>query len=52
MIPFEYRRADDAAGAVATVSGHPGAAFLAGGTNLVDHMKLGVASPDLLVDVT
>lgn len=52
MIPFEYRRADDAAGAVATVAGRPGAAFLAGGTNLVDHMKLGVASPDLLVDVT
>src|SRR5205085_9676127 len=28
------------------------AAFLGGGTNLVDHMKLGIASPDLLVDVT
>jgi xanthine dehydrogenase YagS FAD-binding subunit len=26
-------------------------AFLAGGTNLVDHMRLGVANPDLLVDV-
>jgi xanthine dehydrogenase YagS FAD-binding subunit len=50
--PFEYRRADDAAGAVAAVASRPDAAFLAGGTNLVDHMKLGVASPDLLVDVT
>jgi xanthine dehydrogenase YagS FAD-binding subunit len=50
--PFEYRRADDAAGAVATVAGRPNAAFLAGGTNLVDHLKLGVASPELLVDVS
>jgi xanthine dehydrogenase YagS FAD-binding subunit len=50
--PFEYRRADDPAGAVAAVASRPDAAFLAGGTNLVDHMKLGVASPDLLVDVT
>jgi xanthine dehydrogenase YagS FAD-binding subunit len=52
VIPFDYERADDAAGAVATVAGRPGAAFLGGGTNLVDHMRLGVASPDLLVDVT
>ena len=29
----------------------PRRAFLAGGTNLVDLMKLGVATPDLLVDV-
>ena len=52
MRPFDYERAHDAAGAVATVSARPGAAFLAGGTNLVDHMKLGVETPDLLVDVT
>ena len=38
--------------AVAAVAAHPDAVFLGGGTNLVDHMKLGVASPDLLVDVT
>jgi xanthine dehydrogenase YagS FAD-binding subunit len=50
--PFAYQRAVDAASAVAAVTGRPGAAFLGGGTNLVDHMKLGVASPDLLVDVT
>jgi xanthine dehydrogenase YagS FAD-binding subunit len=50
--PFAYERAADAASAVATVSGRPGAAFLGGGTNLVDHMKLGLASPDLLVDIT
>jgi xanthine dehydrogenase YagS FAD-binding subunit len=52
VTPFEYRTARDPASAVATVAGRPGAAFLAGGTNLVDHLKLGVAHPDLLVDVT
>lgn len=52
MNPFDYQRAADPAGAVATVSSHPTAAYLAGGTNLVDHMKLGIAAPDLLVDVT
>jgi xanthine dehydrogenase YagS FAD-binding subunit len=49
---LEYRRPADAADAVALVSGDPDAAFLAGGSNLVDHLKLGVASPGLLVDVT
>ncbi|QBI54291.1 FAD binding domain-containing protein [Streptomonospora litoralis] len=52
MKPFDYRRADDAAHAAALVADHPRAAFLGGGTNLVDHMKLGVAAPDLLVDIT
>ncbi len=52
MIPFDYRRAQDAASAVALVSGNPDAAFLAGGTNLVDRMKLGIASPTLLVDIS
>jgi len=51
--PFAYERAADAAAAVAVVDGHgPDAAFLAGGTNLVDLMKLGVVTPDRLVDVT
>ncbi|AZM50233.1 molybdopterin dehydrogenase [Streptomyces sp. WAC 06738] len=52
MIPFEYRRAADAREAVATVAARPDAVFLGGGTNLVDHMKLGVATPDMLVDVS
>jgi xanthine dehydrogenase YagR molybdenum-binding subunit len=50
--PFEYERAADVGGAVARVADRPDAAFLAGGTNLVDHMKLGIASPGLLVDIT
>lgn len=52
MTPFDYERATDASSAVARVAAHPNAAFLGGGTNLVDHMRLGVAHPDLLVDVT
>jgi xanthine dehydrogenase YagS FAD-binding subunit len=52
MNPFAYERATDAASAVAAVAGRPAAMFLGGGTNLVDHMRLGVARPDLLVDVT
>ncbi|MCQ1986129.1 xanthine dehydrogenase family protein subunit M [Arthrobacter sp. zg-Y844] len=52
MIPFDYHRAEDVASAVALVSGNPEAAFLAGGTNLVDRMKLGVAQPTLVVDIS
>ena len=51
MMPFEYLRAEDVAGAVATVTEHPNAVYLAGGTNLVDRMKLGVA-PNLVVDIS
>lgn len=52
MTPFAYERASDASSAVARVAAHSNAAFLGGGTNLVDHMRLGVAHPELLVDVT
>ena len=52
MKPFGYVVAPDPAAAVALVTEHPGAAFLGGGTNLVDLMKLGVTAPDMLVDVT
>ena len=52
MRPFEYVEARDAAEAVATVSGNPHAVFLGGGTNLVDHLKLGVAEPEVVVDVS
>ncbi|HEX5193048.1 MAG TPA: xanthine dehydrogenase family protein subunit M [Solirubrobacteraceae bacterium] len=52
MRPFAFERATDAQAAVALVADRPGAAFLAGGTNLVDHMKLGITAPELLVDVT
>jgi xanthine dehydrogenase YagS FAD-binding subunit len=47
-----YLRPADAAEAVATVAASPQARFLGGGTNLVDHLKLGIASPGLLVDIS
>lgn len=52
MREMGYLRAASAAEAVATMGEHQRASFLAGGTNLVDHLKLGVATPDLLVDIT
>jgi xanthine dehydrogenase YagS FAD-binding subunit len=50
--PFAYERSQDADGAIALVADAPGAKFLGGGTNLVDLMRLGVETPNLLVDVT
>jgi xanthine dehydrogenase YagS FAD-binding subunit len=51
MRPFRYERAEDVSGAVATLAGERTGEFLAGGTNLVDLMKLEVMRPDVLVDV-
>jgi xanthine dehydrogenase YagS FAD-binding subunit len=51
MKPFRYERAADVSGAVALLAAEPNGVFLAGGTNLVDHLRLGIAAPDLLVDV-
>jgi xanthine dehydrogenase YagS FAD-binding subunit len=50
--PFAYQRAGDAGGAIAAVAADPRARFLGAGTNLVDHLKLGVTEADLLVDVS
>jgi xanthine dehydrogenase YagS FAD-binding subunit len=52
MKAFGYAVAAGPDAAVEMVAGRAGAAYLAGGTNLVDLMRLGVARPDLLVDVT
>ena len=52
MRPFAYERARDAAGALAASAEVPGTRYLAGGTNLVDLMKLGVEQPARLVDVS
>src|SRR4051812_11658980 len=51
MRPFAYERAEDATSAVAAVA-QPGTMYLGGGTNLVDLMKLGVETPERLVDVS
>ncbi|NRQ36649.1 xanthine dehydrogenase family protein subunit M [Nonomuraea sp. NN258] len=50
MRPFEYARADSPSDAVARF--REGAMYLGGGTNLVDLMRLGVAEPTALVDVS
>lgn len=51
MRPFRYERADEVSAAVTTLVREPDAAYLAGGTNLVDLMRLEVATPELLIDV-
>ena len=50
MNPFNFQRATSVADAVAQL-GSDGA-FLAGGTNLVDHMRLGIRAPKQLVDIS
>ena len=51
MKPFTYERASTPAQAAAAVARTPGAKFIAGGTNLLDLMKLQVETPTHLVDV-
>ena len=51
MKPFTYERATSPAQAAAAVAGRPGAKFIAGGTNLLDLMKLEIEAPAHLVDV-
>lgn len=51
MNVFDYIRAETIGDAV-SASAKPGAAYLAGGTNLLDLMKVGVTTPATLVDIT
>jgi xanthine dehydrogenase YagS FAD-binding subunit len=51
MRPFTYERAESAAGAAKAAAEQPGAKFLAGGTNLLDLMKLEIERPSHLIDV-
>lgn len=51
MKPFSYERVGSAAQAAAAVAARPGAKFIAGGTNLLDLMKLQIETPVHLVDV-
>ena len=51
MIPFAYARAARPEEAIAAVARDPGASFLAGGTTLLDLMKIDVMTPTRLVDV-
>ena len=51
MRTFAYARPDDLAAAVRLVDGDDEATYIAGGTNLVDLMRLGVERPATLVDI-
>jgi xanthine dehydrogenase YagS FAD-binding subunit len=51
MKPFTYERATSPAGAAASAARLKGAKFVAGGTNLLDLMKLQIETPEHLIDV-
>jgi xanthine dehydrogenase YagS FAD-binding subunit len=52
MRSFAYQRATEPESALAARAANSDSRYLGGGTNLVDLMKLGVETPDLLIDVT
>ena len=51
MKAFSYERATSPAEAARAVAGTEGARYIAGGTNLLDLMKLGIEAPQHLVDI-
>ncbi|MBH3408639.1 xanthine dehydrogenase family protein subunit M [Pseudomonas glycinae] len=51
MRAFNYSRADSPAAAAAQAAQIEGARFIAGGTNLLDLMKLDIETPQQLIDV-
>ncbi|MFN4017774.1 MAG: FAD binding domain-containing protein [Reyranella sp.] len=51
MRPFTYERAASPAEAASAAARQPGARFIAGGTNLLDLMKLQIETPAHLIDV-
>src|SRR6201996_2240473 len=51
MNPFTYSRATDAAQAVTELAAAPHAKLLGGGANLVDLMKMGVETPEQIIDI-
>jgi xanthine dehydrogenase YagS FAD-binding subunit len=51
MKSFTYERAESPAEAAAAAARHPGSRFVAGGTNLLDLMKLEIETPLHLIDV-
>ena len=52
MINFQYARANDVPEAVGLIGRNPNAKFIAGGTNLIDLMKMDVEQPTTIVDIT
>src|SRR5947207_8854556 len=51
MRPFTFERATDAQSAVNLVAADPEASFIAGGTELLNWLKDGLASPGKLIDI-
>ena len=51
MNNFSYARVGDTNGAVQEISKDAAAKFIAGGTNLIDLMKVNVARPSQLIDI-
>ncbi len=51
MIAFDYKRAESIDAALQACAERPGARFIAGGTNLLDLMKIEVETPRHLVDI-
>lgn len=51
MKSFTYERVETPAQAAAAAANKPGAKFLAGGTNLLDLMKLQIETPTHLIDI-
>src|SRR4029077_12074170 len=52
MIGFQYVRASNLADAVRQMADNPAAKFIAGGTNLIDLMKMDVERPTKLIDIS
>jgi len=52
MIPFQYSRAGTIADAVREMAASPDAKFVAGGTNLIDLMRIDVERPAQLIDIS
>jgi xanthine dehydrogenase YagS FAD-binding subunit len=52
MIDFQYERATNVADAVRLIAGDPAAKFVAGGTNLIDLMKMDVERPTKVIDIS
>lgn len=51
MQPFSYKQVEQADSAIASVNADTQSMYLAGGTSLIDLMKLNVQSPQQLVDI-
>jgi xanthine dehydrogenase YagS FAD-binding subunit len=51
MNPFAYSRASDASQALTQLAAQPRTKLLGGGTNLIDLMKMGVETPEQVIDI-